>query len=52
MEASTDAVPSGRRHPAGDPLERSRAMHILLAGAPGVIGRQAVPVLSADLDTH
>ncbi|HKO83341.1 MAG TPA: hypothetical protein VJ140_02020 [Actinomycetota bacterium] len=38
--------------PAGDPLERSCAMRILLAGATGVIGRQAVPGLSADLDTH
>jgi len=47
MEASTDAVPCDRRHPAGDPLERSSAMRILLAGTTGVIGRQAVPVLAA-----
>jgi nucleoside-diphosphate-sugar epimerase len=47
MEASTDAVASHRRHPAGDPLGRSSAIRILLAGATGVIGRQAVPVLAA-----
>src|SRR6202012_2796686 len=29
------------------PLGRSNAMRILLAGAPGVIGRQTVPVLAA-----
>jgi hypothetical protein len=43
MEASTDAVPSGRRHPAGDLLERSCAMRILLAGATGVIGARPSP---------
>jgi hypothetical protein len=43
MEASTDAAGGGWRHPAGDPLERSSAMRVLLAGATGVIGRQAVP---------
>jgi nucleoside-diphosphate-sugar epimerase len=47
MEASTDAAGVSSRHPAGDPLERSSAMRVLLAGATGVIGRQAVPVLAA-----
>jgi hypothetical protein len=35
------------RPPAGDRLGRSSAMRVLLAGATGVIGRQAVPVLAA-----
>src|SRR4029450_3404447 len=46
MEASTDAVGAGPRDPRG-PMERSSPMRILLAGATGVIGRQAVPVLTA-----
>lgn len=37
MEASTDAVPSGRRHPAADALDRAAVQRAVLAAGPDVI---------------
>ena len=40
------------RPPAGDRLGRSSVMRVLLAGATGVIGGEAVPVLAAAASTR